>query len=117
MEVNSSARLTKESTLKEYNVRVGDRRVTSTVTDSFMAVDGWLSDLMHESRFDENLQRNRVVGLCLGLYTEGNHKKIGTINLLCGNKCLIFQVLRAKGLSRSLRSFLMNGAQGFTFVG
>lgn len=98
---------------KVYNVGFGADVITTTVTTSGAAVEGWLDEVLA-------VHRRRLHKLVVGLDVEWRpsfgraYSKTAILQLCVGRRCLIFQLLRCDYIPDALGEFL--GA-GYTFVG
>ncbi|GMN53299.1 hypothetical protein TIFTF001_022438 [Ficus carica] len=88
--------------------------VLAVVTSDPSAVDSWISDI-------ERIHRRRLDRLVVGLDVEWrpsysyHRNPVAVLQLCVGRRCLVFQILYAPYVPRSLHDFL--GDDSYTFVG
>lgn len=101
-------------TVDKYTVQLYRHSISTTVTATATAVDEWISDIYR-------IHRRRLPHLIVGLDVEWRPRfKAGcnpaaTLQLCVGSRCLIFQLLYADSIPKSLAEFLLQ--PDFTFVG
>ncbi|XP_062095164.1 3'-5' exonuclease-like [Humulus lupulus] len=101
-----------------YDVQIGQGTTVRTlVTTSASMVDSWISET-------QRIHNRRLHGLIVGLdvewrpsYTSSVNNPVAIIQLCVGHRCLIFQILHADYIPRSLVNFLGNSDYRFVGVG
>ncbi|XP_059659819.1 3'-5' exonuclease-like [Cornus florida] len=96
-----------------YDVTFFDDTIKTLVTNTTCIVDTWISDI-------KRLHHHRLHKLVVGLDVEWRpvprqESPVATLQLCVGHNCLIFQILIAPEIPKSLVEFLSN--DDFTFVG
>ncbi|XP_059659821.1 uncharacterized protein LOC132306455 isoform X2 [Cornus florida] len=97
------------SSYQIYDVTFFNDTIKTLVTDTACIVDTWISDM-------KRLHRRIVVGLDVEWRNvPGQESAVATLQLCVGRNCLIFQILIAPEIPKSLVEFLSNNY--YTFVG
>ncbi|XP_050368339.1 3'-5' exonuclease-like [Argentina anserina] len=95
-----------------YDVSFYNDQVHTLVTHSAPMVESWLSEII------PIINQNPIVGLDVewrpNFYRNSDHP-VATLQLCVDHRCLIFQLIHAQTIPRSLFDFLANGS--YTFVG
>ncbi|KAI9159774.1 hypothetical protein LWI28_001807 [Acer negundo] len=98
-----------------YDVNFYDDQILTLVTHTPSIVDSWISEI-------ERIHRRRLHHLVVGFDVEwrpnfhrNQDNPVATLQLCVGRRCLIFQLIHAPNIPRSLVNFLLN--QNYTFVG
>ncbi|CAL4974912.1 unnamed protein product [Urochloa decumbens] len=99
---------------KVYTVRFEGDEITTTVTSSGEAVEGWIDEIY-------SVHRRRLHKLVIGLDVEWRplfgpgYSRTALLQLCVGRRCLIFQLLYADYIPNALAEFLDD--TDFRFVG
>lgn len=98
-----------------YDVNFFGNNIRTVVTHLPSVVDSWIAEI-------EIVHRRRLHRLIVGLdlewrpsFQRGVNDPVATLQLCVGRRCLIFQLIHAPRLPRSLRQFLSYAT--YTFVG
>ncbi|KAH7556843.1 hypothetical protein ACOSP7_026115 [Xanthoceras sorbifolium] len=98
-----------------YDVTFYDDQILTVVTHTPSVVDTWISDI-------ERIHRRRLHRLVVGFdvewrpnFNRNQDNPVALLQLCVGRRCLIFQLIHAPGIPRSLVNFLSH--QSYTFVG
>ncbi|TKY65909.1 Werner syndrome ATP-dependent helicase-like [Spatholobus suberectus] len=97
-----------------YDVTFHSDTIHTLLTSNPSFVDSWLSDIRRRHR----RRRNLIVGLDIEWRPNcrrNENNPVATLQLCVGRRCLVFQILHAPFIPRSLASFL--GDTKHTFVG
>ncbi|WOH15837.1 hypothetical protein DCAR_0935383 [Daucus carota subsp. sativus] len=97
---------------RTFTVKCHDRVILTTVTSTPAVVRSWLHRVI--SSFIHHFRARRLV-VGLGVQWREDCSQAATLQLCVGRFCLIFQLLYARNVPRSLRRFLSN--PNITFVG
>ncbi|KAH9738722.1 3'-5' exonuclease domain-containing protein [Citrus sinensis] len=99
-----------------YDVTFFDNQIRTVVTTEEDPVDEWVSDI-------ERVHRNKLPRLIVGLDLEWRpsfsrvQNPVAIIQLCVGRRCLIFQLIHAQTIPRSLVGFLSTECYSFVGVG
>ncbi|CAM8968114.1 unnamed protein product [Rhodiola kirilowii] len=100
-----------------YDVYLDDFRIRTLVTHTPHMVDQWIAQVGQIL----NLHQRLIVGLDVewrpNFQPNQGDNPVAVLQLCVANRCLIFQILRAPFLPRSLASFLGNPSYKFVGVG
>ncbi|XP_058077610.1 3'-5' exonuclease-like [Magnolia sinica] len=97
-----------------YTVYINNRSIITTVTNVASVVESWLHEIynIHGTHL--------IVGLDVEwrpTFQRNVTSKVALLQLCVGSRCLIFQLIHANRIPRSLRDFLADGSFGFVGVG
>ncbi|KAK2651888.1 hypothetical protein Ddye_011744 [Dipteronia dyeriana] len=94
-----------------YDVTFYEHQIQTLVTHSPSMVDSWISEI-------ERIHRRSIVGFDVEWrpnFQRNQDNPVATLQLCVGGRCLVFQLIHAPNIPRSLVNFLLN--QNYTFVG
>ncbi|KAI3900629.1 hypothetical protein MKW92_031198 [Papaver armeniacum] len=101
------------STTEVYAVTVDNEEIRTVVTKNASIVDHWV-----DSIYDEYYGILGIVGLDVEWNSaSGPSSRVATLQLCIGRTCLIFQMIHADKIPRSLRDFLSDPNYKFVGVG
>ncbi|KAL3718778.1 hypothetical protein ACJRO7_003826 [Eucalyptus globulus] len=102
--------------LSVHTILFYEDEIKAWVTDEPAVVSRWIREVKH---FHHRKLRRLIIGLdiewCLSSESNSNFPQVATLQLCVGHKCLIFQLLHARYIPKSLFMFLAN--MNYTFVG
>ncbi|KAK7256839.1 hypothetical protein RIF29_30370 [Crotalaria pallida] len=100
-----------------YDVTFHSHSIRTLVTSSPPHVDSWISQTLN---LYPNYRRNLIVGLDVEwrpTFSANSTNPVAIIQLCVADRCLIFQILHAPSIPRSLASFLVDARNTFVGVG
>ncbi|KAK7256838.1 hypothetical protein RIF29_30367 [Crotalaria pallida] len=96
-----------------YDVTFHSHSIRTLLTSSPPHVDSWISQTLSH-------RRNLIVGLDVEWrpnFSSNSDNPVATVQLCVADRCLIFQILHAPSIPRSLASFLADTRNTFVGVG
>ncbi|MCL7027992.1 hypothetical protein MKW94_015318 [Papaver nudicaule] len=99
-----------------YSVTFGNERIKIVVTKMSSTVDDWIKTVYGDNKASED---DLIVGFdvdwkpAVGV----NDNPVATLHLCVGHRCLIFQIMRADKIPKSLHGFLQDEKIRFIGVG